>query len=238
MYSEHALSRPSLSQPVRDGSGAQVQMARPLGHAHRFSSERQASISAGVVQLLAWCRPSAIGRLVVSITINAIQRVRAGRSAPNVSQECGEVISPFAAHGYATTAVAVVSGRIGVVAPRLHVHPRGVLAAVATMRRVAVTCHALSLNVFLQAPTTLRISAPEVTRFDDFLGSAVAAAQPASGPRWWARRRPLNDSQASIAGADHMRILPHKWAKLDTPARAQAMAEMIRTGAHTGPLAA
>lgn len=181
--------------------------------------------AAAVFLLLFACGPSTIGRFVISACVDSIKRLF-GWSFAHVLQE-GREFFPSFAYGYASTAVQVVLGVIGVFAPSQHAKPRVVLAAELNSECSTLLIQECSLNKFSKLSAGLCIKASAASGFTvsqitggDLAGfAAIAIADPSH--LWSAVYRSGSDDQHSesvtvqvMEWHSHARTVPRVYKEL------------------------
>jgi hypothetical protein len=128
-------------------------------------------IAAPVSRLFSICRPSTIGRLVVSVVIDSIKRVFVGWLSPHVGEKAFKAVSPFTTHGNAARAVVFVLRVSWRVAPAEHLLPRFVLRRASGL---AVSFQCLSKAIESQASAGRCVAASNRTCVDRRATSTVA----------------------------------------------------------------
>lgn len=131
-------------------------------------------------------QPSTIGRFVIPEGVDPVKREPV-RAWSHVCEEGREVVTPFVAHGDATTAVKTeIGARLGVAAA-LHVAPRSVFSRLCAALAAAVGHAALGAVSALHAAATARVAVREVfAHLHGFCAAVTATAPEASwvvGPR-------------------------------------------------------
>jgi hypothetical protein len=84
-----------------------------------------------VFVLLRPCRPSTVGRFVVSVVVDAVKR-QTGWLLAHVSEKVFKAVQPSVAHGYAAATVVFKFFDVWIVAARFHVGPRAECGAPST----------------------------------------------------------------------------------------------------------
>lgn len=151
------------------------------------------ALRASVFVLFVWRGPAAVGRLVVSIWVDTVDRMRVARALAHVVQEARKRLRPLLAHANSCAAVSAPTGLFWIRASRFHRAPYPMRARVAfPVRGVSCLC-----DVGLQATTTARASIAQVVSRCDVVAAALTQAQPRPLARY--TNEPPNDRQASEA---------------------------------------
>jgi hypothetical protein len=176
-FGRHRLAVPEvLDAVVRDAyDTAGVRQTCPL------SEKVDVDIPARVVRLDGVRRPSAIARLVVAIGVDPVDRLSRGTLA-HVAKEGTEVISPFFAHGDATTAVNLISDFARVEASASSVHPTDIGRAECSVFPAgsSVLPTRFEGSIFVETTATLFDLTNKVARKCSYDGSTRASASPSA----------------------------------------------------------
>lgn len=193
----------------------------PFCFSPRFSSGEFVTSVAAIPTLFGIGGPSTVGRLVVAVIVDAIQRAP-GWARPHVSQERLKTIDPFIADADASSSPSRVVIVRRIQTAGFHGRPARVLArALAVYRRSMRQAESTFVHgrctTTPKASTALGVARRESPRRDSARRSAVTAAQPEIRA---AARCPLNgdermESVAAVNRAFHLAILP-LWAASTT----------------------
>lgn len=124
-----------------------LQASRPDGGRQLFAAKFEQAVIAGVAVLRTSIGPSAIARLIVSIDVDAIQRI-AWRASAHISQELNRVIAPGVAHLDAAASIVRVTAIGRRVASCFCALPRFVFAALRlAVRRSHCSSHMRTVYV-------------------------------------------------------------------------------------------
>lgn len=146
-----ARQGPALLDPPQQQAGVKVQLARPLPQILRASVERDGAIYARVVRLCDAIRPSTVGRFVMAVVVDAIQRVFRSGTWPHIGVERGERVPPSFAHCNSATAVIMKSGIARITAALFHGRPDVVFRRNAQAMRAfarAIACTTKTATAF------------------------------------------------------------------------------------------
>jgi hypothetical protein len=147
---------------------------RPDANGFRFSESGNHPIIALIVRLLRWSRPSAIGRLIVAVSILAFNRVRLRRLESHVRQEIPK-ITPSFADSNSAPAIVWIKISTGIRAALKHICPSAVFRA--RFRRTAVMPMPQLVSVFETSART-DMAGLQVTRNHSGLLAAIASTTP------------------------------------------------------------
>lgn len=147
-----------------------------LADRYTFSVVDNKPVAPSVAGLLDVRSPSAIAGLVVSVSVDSVQRMFRRRAPAHVSEEPGKTAEPFGAHTDATSAVRVEFDVVRIVAAVFHRCPRLVLLRFGHAVPLSFSAHRQIADATACAPAAL--SGCQVTRVDDLLDTALATAQP------------------------------------------------------------
>jgi hypothetical protein len=150
------------------------------------------------------CRPAHIARLVVTVVVDAVDRVLRRWTPANVRQECLVRTEPFIADSNAASAVRRILSVFRIQAPRLHGLPAQVLRRDLALSRITVdyagwdTVASRRCQFVPQAAAAPRriLGVEQRTRLNASRVAAVAHAQPI-GRIGLAGYRPASESLAS-----------------------------------------
>ena len=128
--------------PIKDYAGVDrsswdAKFFRPFSGDLRFAIQCQQVIRPHVPLLFFFRGPAAVTLFVVSLVVNAINRVSRTRPFAHVGQKCGKVISPPTAYFDTACAVPFVIAALRVVAALLHVPPNSVFLGFGNGSRIA-----------------------------------------------------------------------------------------------------
>jgi len=153
-----------------------MQLSTP--HSQRLGAtlKGQHSIVAFVISLFQWQRPLDVIRLIITIVVNAFERVFRGGAIPYVGTEILKRISPTAAHCYTSFPVVLKRFYVGIFGTRNDVRPNTVHLGTA----VAVSPHSLSGSNLIPTPATFGVTGAQSFATYDSEQTARALAQPAS----------------------------------------------------------
>lgn len=191
---EHPLHGPSSFQALADRCSAEVESRGGFRHGDDRAFVMQKKDAApGIVDLLSWGCPPAVGRSVIPVIVNAIKRVRKTRARPHIGRENGKVV-PFGANRYPSSAVVVMSGSIGIAASAAHPRPNAV-------QRVPVNLAGspsvrLGANGKILSPATSARAggtANQVAARHGGCAAAIALTMPHNAVRRRAAKQPLHD---------------------------------------------
>jgi len=188
----------------------------PLRDGCCLSVDRQEPIAAPVRGLLLAGCPTAVGRLVVSVVVDAVDRVTPARSFSHVGQEVFERSSPSLADFDASPAVPAISDASFVLAPCDHRRPNAILVSHRVASAMAMACIAsiaVGSVLSIKAAARLGSSASEALPLGSVLFAAVTSAEPASLSFWRILRSPNNhktpETPARQINEFAHQILPH-----------------------------
>ena len=131
-----------------------------------------------VERLLAYCRPSHIARLIVAVIIWISIKRHSGRSLAQIVKERLEIIFPFLAHRYATTAIIFKTCIRRVEASRLCVLPRCIFRRGTTSSILTMFNRLCFANFSVPAATARTFSINERLSIDLTLSSACTPTKP------------------------------------------------------------
>src|SRR6185503_696121 len=169
------LNRPSLAKsppkkhsrlPREACQFGQGNLAASIGH------HDQLLTGSPVVQLLLPSRPPAVTGFVVSIVVDAIDRMVRTGSPSHVSQKRLEAILPALAHPYPSTPVVLIGSVALVAAAVAHPLPDDVLPRMTLAVRAIANCQDFAIQ------TPARSGPRQVSLIDSLLLPAVTSAQP------------------------------------------------------------
>lgn len=123
MLSERHLSWPSAPDPGVSTPIVYRQFFTHLRETSLRSAKGHADRVAPIRRLLSSCRPSAVGRFIVPVAVDAIDRVRRGGPRAHVGEEVFESL-PSVAYANASTAIIGEPFGAGVRATFAHAAPR------------------------------------------------------------------------------------------------------------------
>jgi hypothetical protein len=144
---------------------------------------------ARVQLLLALCGPAAVGRLVVAVVVDAVNRMAWRRLAAHVCQKVLVRLAPSVADSDPPASVSVKPVIMRVGAAHYHRAPRPKFSGDSTDSCVAMRRHPLAQLVLVEAPTAHGVAIAKAGAVNHALSSTIASAQPirstmkALGPR-------------------------------------------------------
>ena len=151
--SQDVANGPSILNPVPQCSELDSSSQRPVCQAEGFSIMRQQNVAPLISSLFATRCPSAISGFVISIIVDAVNRMLEARSWTHIGYEILERIFPSGTHSDSTAAVSGEVERIRIKAPSLHQAPNAVFRSFrSTMCALAVCGYP---SVFAAARTCL-----------------------------------------------------------------------------------
>ena len=165
-----------LTKPRNDGFLSHMKASRPCRHPKRFAVDRYLSRARRVLALLFVGSPAAVRRRVVSVVVNALQRVARRRSLAHVGQEGLKGFTPPITHRYPSTTVPrpVVAPRV--CASRDHAFPSSVFWRAA----LSMCASGYAASVPIQTPATQDVATTKRASSHDVFAAAVALAKPAN----------------------------------------------------------
>src|ERR1051325_7891617 len=98
---------PSSQDPTAKRALVDSRYPRPIGDDPAFAADLEKVNARGISPLLYLRCPPHVSGLVVPVVVDAVERVLAGRSAPDVGKEALERLAPAIAHRDTATAVSV-----------------------------------------------------------------------------------------------------------------------------------
>ena len=159
-----------------------------------FSNDYQAARSS-VIRLLSFARPSTVGWLVVSIVVDAFQRV-ATRPLSKIAYELREAVLPAIAHGNTSTAVVLPRCRFRIKASVFHRQPDLVFGCLLA----TVNSGHLLNGLALQTAAASCVTCSQGSRVDDAFGTAVATAVPSRAARCRGGKHEGRQASEPLAG--------------------------------------
>lgn len=123
-FSDCTVQRPAQSiDALMQHWVAQPKMLRQMLQGASDAIVRIQHSASLVLSLNSWLGPSAVRRLVMSISVNTIQRMLPRGSSSHIAKEGSKIIPPSVAHGNSTRSVSLVIRAFRVFASGLHVGP-------------------------------------------------------------------------------------------------------------------
>ncbi len=160
---------------------------QPLSERAPFAVELDEPTAPPIVGLYPNQHPAAVPWRVMTVVVNAFQRVQRRRSRPHVAVERCEILAPRIAHRDAAATIVRIVCPFRITASRLHARPHSVLGDVRQSVRSIETTKSLPV----QTPATLRVAGVQIDGADHGHFAARASTLPANLPsRIW--RAPLN----------------------------------------------
>jgi hypothetical protein len=153
--------------------------SRELSERHGLALPRHAYVLALIVALLHLGSPTTVAGLVVTVHVDAVERVAVGLR-PHVNQERGEIVTPAVTHLNAASAIQRVGALARVGASFLGVTPRDVFSGEISAVSATVFGITGSPMLALDASATSRLAVPQVFGFCGSCAAAVASALPLS----------------------------------------------------------
>lgn len=150
---EYLLDRKPLSTSAVDSLDADTKMRSPLLNRHGFTIElnkQRWGFLASVICLLRTSRPSAVAWFIVSVVVDAVNRIIKAGAFAHVIAKCFERIKPSIAYCNSTFSVAFKAGCQRAKASIFHAMPRTISRRIGFPVRDA----AFSRDVYGKAPTT------------------------------------------------------------------------------------
>lgn len=163
------------AKPQRDSRHRQF--LGPFCQGLRTPVVGNATIRPRVVGLLSRGGPSAVGRIVRAVIVDAFD-CSADGSRPHVVKKTGEVVQPLRADVDTPVAIARPFGITGISASRFHLDPGGILSPTQTAQSMSRAAQRQTISA--QAPATLSFSAGELVRGHSPDLPALAPADPYS----------------------------------------------------------
>lgn len=173
---QDGLIRPSVALPLKNCRSANFELPTPLARAFCFASKGKPKRISAIALLLRLERPLAVFRRVISVRVNAINRVFWRWLKPHVGDKVGKRFSPTATDHHAPPTVARKTNIVRVIASLNHRLPVGM----AGLERKAVCCANSSRGVSLTASTTRRVSPQQGVTTYGRCRSAVTTTLPHS----------------------------------------------------------
>lgn len=180
--SEGALYRPSgAAQPASKRLLADTELQGPISQAHLLSLVTDPYRPPLISCLVGNSGPSTVLRFIITVVVNAFNRVLAGWTRPHVGEEVDKRTPPAVADLDASGSVVLPGGAGDAVASIDHPLPDFIL------RHPAASVESVALHSGTAA--ALSISSLEIGGSDDHDVSAVTAADPSRGLREMRKRR-------------------------------------------------
>ena len=181
--------------------------ARPRGECLCSTVIVNQPVRSHIVHLLSLRRPSTISRFVMSIGVNAVNRMLRRGPRSHVGIEGTEVVTPSFAHRYPSAAVVMKNFRVRVVAPLDHARPYPVFA-----RRLFIDAESMRGVAFRdafnrQTSTRLRMSVAEICLLHRGVLAAFAPTQPS--PLAFAFHGFGDDRQSTVSLSARYRRVVH-----------------------------
>lgn len=124
-------------------------------------------------------RPAAIVRFVITVVVDAIDRMFSGRSRPHVRKERRVVVPPAIADRDSSSAVVQIPLVVGVVTATTHPLPRRVFdSLLLAERRVAMLAEFITGQFSLTTTAALCMTAPQMAGGHNRSGATVATTKP------------------------------------------------------------
>lgn len=161
-------------QSLTNGSGAYACDFGPLGYRQRFASVRQHAIPPCISGLLFWGSPTTVFRGVITLIVNALDRITRCWHISHIIVEMLEGTTPTVANRYATSAIAFVVICLLFVATFFHSLPDYVNRCAGH----AVSSPPFGRRFSAKATTTAAVAKAKIVLTNVFLGSTVAVTKP------------------------------------------------------------
>ena len=120
---QRILSRPTVRQSPTQAALRDSRYSRPFGQGVGFAAAYKNPVCVRVVGLFYRRCPSAIARLIVPISIDAIQRVTSSGTRPHIGIEVVKGFSPAGAHLNPPSAIIMIFRAVVIVASLVHRAP-------------------------------------------------------------------------------------------------------------------
>lgn len=127
LLGKYFFCRPSVLNSVKKRFHRDAMLFFKLGNVIRNAINFNAALASGVARLLAFCRPPAIPRLIVSVRIWMAVNCHSIGALSHIFVECIKRVAPSVAHLYSSPAVILKAGRAGTLAARNHCTPCSVV---------------------------------------------------------------------------------------------------------------
>ena len=176
---------PSPSKAGEYGGWREAVRSCRLGESPRDTANGEIAILPSIRHLLLWCFPSTIVWRVRAVVIDATKRVAQRWAQSHVRQEVRKTVDPSVADCDSSTTVVTEVMAAGVVAPRLHSHPRVVLGHLSPTTSESVRHEIALRQLAFQAATAFSVSGSQRTRRNSQRGAARTAALPKGIPFAW-----------------------------------------------------
>lgn len=172
-FRECFFDGPSRREPLSDDTCAKTSQPTPFSDRVRDSVKRNAMITARIVGLLYFSRPTAVLRTVVAVRINTVNGMLRAWLLAHVGKERLEVVPPFADRD-AAPAVVTIDARPWIETSFLDFDPRVVFGGSCS----PVRTRSGASQFALQAPTRFRTVFCQMISAFACNSSAVAATRP------------------------------------------------------------
>lgn len=185
-----------------------AEFARPFCQCSSYSLVGNQMIVSFVVSLLKAISPPAIIWRIVSIIVNALNRMTRRWSLPHVGVKILEGIDPAVAHGYTTTAVSWICRNVRVCTSRFYVRPTSVL------RRLyhAVGCVYSARFFSNKTSTASSMPASQMAAGSDYSTSTFADTVPFCASAFIAMRIRYYGQSAKALASNIFDLLPRQWS--------------------------
>ena len=167
---------------------AQAESAGAIGEHHSLAPKLDDAVVGAVSVLGVPRRPATVGRLVMPIHINTVERL-SGRATPHVPQENRETLAPLSAHPDAATTVLRVAGAGRILTAIDGVPPGAILPRTCATHRRAMLQAPQARRLRSEATAAGRPATTERIGDYDGLTPAVASASPDNPSTPMARAR-------------------------------------------------
>jgi len=127
---------------------------------------RNPTAASFIVGLLLWRSPSDIARRVVSIIVDAVNRIPWAGADTDVCKKREEVVSPFVTDGYSSASVVLKPNVLWVCGALNHTSPGVIFWYLFSISRRAMLGLSLRSNLSLEAPTRLRTASVQMACSD------------------------------------------------------------------------
>lgn len=177
---EGVLKRPSVFKPRPQSIRSHFFSSCPLMQTSGLSLECQNTVTARVSSLLNLRCPAAISGLIVAVKVLAIDAVLCTGGRSHVGKKRLKTVIPARADRDPPASVTMPILVARIVAARLHVYPRAVFLASASLSRLPVRRGRATPRGKLspQAPARFDVSLAQVAPQNLGLSSAIASAEP------------------------------------------------------------
>ena len=177
-----ALKGPTPAEAILNRLVVDPRFLGQIGHEIRLTVKHIYVVSSRIAALLSCRRPPYVSRLIVTIYLDAVERVFRGWSRPNVVKECLKGRLPLRTHADAPTAVVLPRAEARISAPVKSLLPCAMLGSTPVPDRLAV-CRAAPARLDIpEAPARRGVTRPQIACPNYGFGTAIAATEPHDGP--------------------------------------------------------